>query len=561
VTLNVNNVRDGNLRLVQTWNVVGQVVAQPLYANGLVIVATEANRVYAFDATQLGTKKPKWETPELSPPVLREDLNGFVNASITCPIKTNKQEGITATPVIDISTNRLFVEMKTEVTPHNYQHWMVSLDLTTGREIRRTQINARVKTRTDASIDFYPAEELSRPGLLLLKGVVYAAFGSINCDTPRHLGWVLGYDAKTLKQVAAFCTLPTPKTQQCNTSLNGAGIWQAGNGLASDGDSIYVMTGNGDFDSSAHPFNVGDSFVKLTPTAAGVATVDGVGVRVSSVFAPDSQAAMLMHDLDLGSAGPVLLMQPGLLVGGGKEGKLYVLDKDTMQADRNNPPFQATHVFGKPDCKTDSDCPTDVGCPAKGSAKCVSGTCTATAVGCCELNWLPHIHGSPVYWKPSETPDTLGFLYVMGEKDALRAFQFDPKAKKFDTNALVSKVRSPGFPDCKECMPGGVLSLSSNGAAQDTGIVWASVPTGGNAEETNQHGILHAVNAITLEELWNNSKDPPYYFAKFTPPTIADGLVFLAGIGGNDRPNVGDNNNPTDGLVMVYGLGAIPNPQ
>jgi outer membrane protein assembly factor BamB len=527
-TLTVSNVNAATFGLLSTWPVVGQIVAQPLYAGGKVFVATEANMVYAFDAINPSSTAPLWTTGPLGPPVLRSDLNNFVGEQ--CGIRTNKQQGITATPVIDLSTNTLYAEAKIERNPQSYEHRLFAIDIRNGaiRNPGGTLITATVPDRSGNRVTMDPARQLSRPGLLLSKGVVYLGFGAINCDTP-HKGWVLGYDATSLAQVAAFCTMPNPQPSSenpCNSNRDGAGIWQAGNGLVGDDDgNIYFMVGNGHVTTGAHPNNVGNSFVKLTPATPGQATADGVGLSVTAVYTPANWLQLMTHDLDVGSAGPVLLEGFGLLVGGGKQGVFYVLDKN-LQPSLTNQPFQATQVFGFPT-------PT-------------------IPPGCLEVNGLPHIHGSPVFWQSTQGT----FVYVMGEKDRLRSFRLDPKTRTLSTTALVSPVGAPGpSQGCTECMPGGILSISADAYDPATGIVWASVPTQGNAEFTNQPGILHAVNAVTLQPLWNNAGEtPPYFFAKFTPPTIADGKVFLAGIDGTDNPNVGDNANPTKGIVLVYGL-------
>jgi hypothetical protein len=151
--------------------------------------------------------------------------------------------------------------------------------------------------------------------LLLENGVVYIAWASFDDNTPYH-GWVIGYNAQTLQQVAVFNTTP-------NGGLGG--IWQSGGGPAADAaGNIYVVTGNGTFDANA---DYGDTFLKLTPTAAGL--------TVASSFTPFDQALLDARDEDLGSAGPILLPdQPGgdphLLIGAGKEGKMYVLNRDAL---------------------------------------------------------------------------------------------------------------------------------------------------------------------------------------------------------------------------------------
>jgi hypothetical protein len=132
-------------------------------------------------------------------------------------------------------------------------------------------------------------------------------------------GWVLGYDAQALNLVGVFSSTPNGW---------GAGIWQSGGGIASDAvGNLFVQTGNGSFDGHLGGQDFGDSIVKLQQSSAGLNPVD--------FFTPYDQLSLSYQDLDVGSGNPLLLPdQPGPhtheLVGGGKEGTLYVVDRDAM---------------------------------------------------------------------------------------------------------------------------------------------------------------------------------------------------------------------------------------
>jgi len=89
-----------------------------------------------------------------------------------------------------------------------------------------------------------------------------------------------------------------------------------------------------------------------------------------------------------------------------------------------------------------------------------------------------------------------------------------------------------------------MLSISANGSTGGSGILWASLPFRGDANQHVVPGILRAFDAADVQhELWNSkqnaARDDVGNFAKFCSPTVADGKVFL----------------PTfSGQLAVYGL-------
>ncbi len=564
-------VRSGRFGRLYTRRVDGDVLAQPLYVHGiptrargvkdLVVVATAKNTLYAFDAGEqsidpgagvvwsvsLGPSR-QLRRPTCVPPgdtdcdtrdggeICAETYNGFV--------------GVTSTPVIDRDTHTLYVVGRISArkdAPHDGANYLFAIDLADGSyRLPPRKIDAVDPASGDV---FDPHCQRNRPGLLLANGVVYLAFGTLNCDgfcavtkQPYH-GWVLGYRASDLAQVAVFNTSPGGA---------GAGVWQSGNGLAARPDgTIYFETGN-DYINCKDPrftdafkqryfdkcspvdVQLGDSFVKLQATAGRP------GLRLSGWFTPNNAVELRDADVDLGSGGPVVL--PGdMVLGGGKQGRYYVVDARTMRLtqDRYRPPawpFDGFQAFfntwhrnaSRPACPRND---TPGGCyvdPAfYGQAE----------------EFAPNIHGGPVYWA---RPD-LGYalIYQMAEKDYLKAFTYDLKTHRVaEQPRMVARVKTP------DGMPGGFSSLSANGTS--TGIVWTSLPTG-DAQWMNQPGVLHAFDASTLVELW---ADPPLegtlqaatrprstpddvLFAKFTPPTIADGRVYRATF---------------SNLLVVYGL-------
>src|SRR5436190_529352 len=128
--------------------------------------------------------------------------------------------------------------------------------------------------------------------------------------------------------------------------------------------------------------------------------------------------------------------------------------------------------------------------------------------------------------------------YVWSENDPLRAIPFDRTSNLLNPQGLV--VSSAAGPTGQS---GAVLSVSSNGSQDGTGIVWASYASSGDAEHTVSPGILRAFDANDVtKELWNTLQTPgdaSGTYAKFSSPTIANGHVYL----------------PTfSNQVVVYGL-------
>ena len=179
----------------------------------------------------------------------------------------------------------------------------------------------------------------SRAGLLLLNGVVYVAFAA-RCEDPGEPltsifhGWILAQDAATLRPVGTFDTTADPTPGQ---TIDGGGIWQGGGLLAADADgNIYATTGNrrgSPYDNSPWDSqNLADSFIKLTPTISlrKDGTVDRVDFRVVDWFTPYRKIWLDENDLDLAAAGPVVIPGSRYLMGGGKSGIVYVLDRENM---------------------------------------------------------------------------------------------------------------------------------------------------------------------------------------------------------------------------------------
>jgi hypothetical protein len=477
--LNTSNVNVNQFGKLFSRFVDGQVFAQPLYLSGVafgqtvrnvVYVATMKNNVYAFDADG-ATSTPLWQV-NLGPGVPVEDVG---EVGDIYPLV-----GVTSTPVIDAASGTLYCVAKTKEGTSYFQR-LHALDIATGQEKLGgpVVIEASVPGTGDDSvggmIGFNARRHLNRPALLLSDGYLYLAFGS-HGDQRLYHGWVLSYDAATLQKVASFNVTP---------SGWGGGIWSSGQGLSADDNGyIYFMTGNGSFNMNAGGQNCSSCFMKLgTPS-----------LNLIDWFAPYNQNDLNVNDFDLNSSGPLLLPGFNRLVGGGKSGILYVLDRGKMGH------FQA------------------------GS--------NSQIVQNLQITYGDHLHGAPIYW---DSPEHGPLVYVWYEESYLKAFKIvnglfeniiDP-----NTGLLVPVTKSsmkvpPG-------MPGGVLSLSANGSTAGSGVVWATTPYNADAHFNIVAGIFRAFDASNLSvELWNSkqnaARDDAGNFAKFTPPTIANGKVYVA---------------------------------
>ena len=451
----------------------GYVYAQPLYEPGVtiggavhnvVIVATENDSLYAFDAdSNTGANaNPLWKAN------LIDTSHG---AAVGAAPVTNSQVGcgdlvpiigITSTPVIDPSTGTIYVETKSSEGA-NYPHRLHAIDITTGNEkfSGPTTISASVSV-PGGTVTFDGLHHLNRPGLLWLNGVIYLAYAS-HCDNTPYHGWLFAYSAATLTQQAAYLTTPEA------TSNGGlAGFWMAGSGVAADSNaSIFITTGNGDFDTTHIPATLlGDSVLKLF--------FNGSSISLSDYFTPYNQGSLDGGDTDLGSGGALVLPdQPGStpheLIQVGKSGTIYVINRD--QFTTGNLHYCITNCNN-----TDAQIAQEV----------------QGAVG--------GLWSIPAYWN--------GTVYFQGAGDSLKSFVLTNGV--FPASATASTSSTVGY-------PGATPSISSSG--NSNGIVW----------EIGGSGLLAFDPANALAPLYNGSSQGvsagPH--VKFSTPTIANGKVYV----------------------------------
>ena len=460
--------------------VLGQIWGQPLYVRGVpvngqlrnvVYVATSENMVYGFDADDR-------TTDEHTEPLMR--------ASLGAPVPIGEQDfytilpsnGISSTPVIDLgnppdpSTGTLYVVAKLH---QDKKFHLFALELPT----LRVRLNAQGDTtgvvvggtapgQGNTAVNFdLDKDNLNRPALLISKNHLIIAFGSgpkNDWDAPHYHGWVMSYSLPNLVQTGVFVTTPTKGM---------GGIWQAGSGPAADDQgNIYFMTGNGHFyQTPGGQPDLSNSFVKLAHNDDGA-------LQLMDWYAPPSRDVLEACDLDLGSSGPAVIQESGKVLGAGKSGILYVLDKDHMgKTDRGLDPSAWSSWRGAPDCMA-GQCfrvaenqyqsfaldLKEQRCHMSDSRNDIGFVDSFQNV----VDSYPHVHGSPVVWKMGNKSFN---LYVWPEEDSLKAFHFDGEI--FSTKPVGS---SAPLNAAVMSMPGGLLSLSWDGTNTNTGIIWASRP-------------------------------------------------------------------------------------
>ena len=495
-TLTVASVKAG-LRQLFTHPVDGQIYAQPLYVPNLqmgdgnrhnvVFVATEADSVYAFDADGAigAASAPLWHVQLLpsgeSPVQGKADLDGCDNV--------DPQVGITATPVVDVATDTLFVVTKSK-SNGDYHCRIHALDLTSGDE----RANSPLDIQHEA---FDPHWENNRTALLLKSNTLYVAFGA-HCDRGPYHGWVLAYHARFLSPLAAFNTSPNSGTPDTGFS----GVWQCGVGLSSDEDgNILFTTGNGVFTASDGGVDYGNTVLKLSPD-----------LRVLDYFTPFNQQYLNNNDWDLGSGGVVVLpeQQPGaphprLAIACGKQGLIYLLDR-AGQMGKYNGPNGPDHVLNTI-ALYPGRVPTGPGRPSGSDAD------------------TPGVYGAPAYYMGQDGPR----LYFCGSNGPIKAFvvQNDALTPQGRPGGDINQSSDPYMGQRDEhgvaTSAGGCTPvISSDLDRPGTAIVWAVTRHGPQILRAYDADDLTAVLFEAEAGTWNNAHGAP-----FTVPTVVEGKVYV----------------------------------
>ena len=467
---NVNATMFGKLF---TLTVDGKVDAQPLLVSRLatpnegvhnvLYVATEHDSLFAFDAD---TGARYWQVSLLKP---GETTSDDRNCSQVVP-----EIGITATPVIDPAAGphgTIYAVAMSKDASGGYHQRLHALDLTSGAEEFNgpVDVQATYPGSGDGSangvVTFDPKQYKSRPGLLLVNGIVYTSWGS-HCDIRPYTGWVIGYNEATLAQTSVFNFAPNGE---------GAAVWGSGSGIAADvNGTLFFQLGNGSFDTAMNAAgfpgmgDYGNAFVKLS-----------VGSNPPSVldyWTMYNTVAESSIDEDLGSGGVLLLPDVTdsqgatrhLGVGAGKDGDVYVFDRDNM---------------GKFNPQNNGGLYQEIAAGLAGSE-----------------------YASPAWFN--------GAVYFGAVGDAIRAFNLS--AGKLATSP--ASVSATAFE-----YPGTTPSISANGS--EDGIVWA-------VENNNPAVLHAYDASDLARELYNSNqaasgRDEFGAGNKFIVPTIANGKVYV----------------------------------
>jgi hypothetical protein len=494
-TLTPANVNSTNFGKLFTFHTDGEIYAQPLYVSNLAIaggthnvvfVASMLNTVYALDAD---TGAELW-SQNFGSPIIPQDVENLQNISFATGL------GILTTPVIDPTTNIMYFVSGSQPASgaQQYSFNLNAIEIATGLPVSGSPVTIAATYSTPdltTPLVFSAQTQNPRPGLALGNGNVYIAFASHNDMTPYN-GWVLAYSTSTLAQTAVY--------SDTTTGTQG-GIWNSGQAPTIDAaGNLYISTGNGSFGATANKLEqTGNSFIKLSPT-----------LQLLDYFTPYNSAVMNSGDMDLGSTGLLLIPNTSYVLGGSKQGVLYLVDTTAMgefnaSSDNVHQEFQAVLGVG-----------------------------------------TSHLHGTPVYFDSDLNGPT---TYVWGENDVLRGLLFNTTTGLLSTTPFATSTMTAPATNNDGAMPGGFLSVSANG--NSNGILWASTPYNGDAANQSVQGVLYAFNADTLSLLWtdktNDARDEIGMFAKYVPPVVANGKVYV--------PNFGPvGNTDGSGNLVAYGL-------
>jgi hypothetical protein len=460
--LTPTNVRVATFRKKFSYPVDGFIYGQPLFVPNLkvnganhnvVYVATENNSVYAFDADGTGQL---WKR-SFGSAIPCGNVHGCGVAPVI---------GITATPVIDTILGNIYVANRQfNSSTGAYSHSLHSLSLVTGADNAGSPVTISASvpgTGYDSVrgvVNFNQRTASDRSAMLELGGVVYVAFGSYGDADPYH-GWIIGFSASNLGRTIVFNA--TPNGQR-------AGIWGAP--LASDGTFVYSATGNGTWDGS-HDW--GDSYLKFSPVSGTLSEAD--------FFTPFNASTLAADDRDLGSGMATLLPTftsskfPHIMIGAGKEGRIYVINRDNMG-----------HFDSACDCQIVQSIPNAVGVPVNSTD-------------------LQRNYSTPPYWN--------GNVYFSGTNDSVKRFHLSTLTSMLNATPSDHSTTIYGF-------PGSDVVVSANG--NGSGILWA-VEKGTS--------VLHAYDATKLStELYNTnqnaSRDSLGSSVKFAPPLVINGKVYV----------------------------------
>jgi hypothetical protein len=497
----------------------GYAYAEPLIISTLPIkgathnvlfVATEHDSVYAFDADN-GSQTPLWMTS-----LLQANETPLTNAPI------QPYQGITGTPVIDTSTNILYVVSVQKNTSTGATSFRLNaLDVTTGVQQPGSPVTITASvpgTNSQDGIGNGTTVTLNtgcmqRSALLEANGNIYIGIGS--CPT----GWLLAYNATTLAQVGVFNASPNLEGEGAYASAGG--VWMGGGGPVADGSgNVYITTGNGPWDGQTA---FSDSVLRFPPT---ITSGPNGTMQPADYFTPSTYQYMDCADSDLAAGGLMLIPGSTTLVAGGKMGRLYLTNAGNLGHENSSDSGAEQELWFE----------SDLSAPYQSNPCNDANGSTYTA----EVNSY-QIYGTSAYFN--------GYVYLgisqtaSGTVAPVRQFQWNSSALTLTPGAYTS-------PNQPVNTRGTTPFISSNGASD--GIVWMinqGVPL---QQGTPTAAALYAYDADNFPNvLYNssqNSGDSAGYAIKFTSPVVANGKVYISTGHANYTAT-----NP-QGEIDVYGL-------
>jgi hypothetical protein len=459
--LAANLVTGSNFGQLFTTPVNGQVYAQPLVVGNTVLVSTENDWVYGLDAV---TGAIRWS----------DNFGPTWPASTIGCADLSPNIGSTSTGVYDPSTSTYYLTTKVDngVDAAHPKWYLHAVDVATGAERSGWPTQIVGTPANDPSHPFNAETVNQRPGLLLMNGVVYLAFGS-QCDLGSYVGWVVGVNT-----VSHSINMWSPEV---GLSSKGAGVWQSGGGIMSDGSGrMFVSTGNGvttpAAPGSSPPPQLSESVIRLGVDASGA-------ISAHDFFSPSNASVLDQNDQDLGAGGPVALPSqyfgtptiPDLMVQIGKDGRLFLLNRD--------------HLGGK-------------GQAAGG------GDDVVQALGPYQGVWgHPAVYGGEG-----------GYVYVVTNYNKMLAFRYGTDGSGHPALSLAgNSAESFGYTS-------GSPVVTSNGTSPGSAVVW--VVNVDNSAGAN--GRLCAYNAVPSNAHLNLLRCFPIgNAAKFPTPATSNGRIYV----------------------------------
>ncbi len=508
----------------QIWKqtaIVGNVYAQPIVANGVLIVATERNNVYGLNPT---TGAVEWSTNFGTP---LTEQNSW-NCSDISPYV-----GITSTPTYDPSANAVyFVSLQMDVNGQP-SYWMHALDPQSGAEEPNFPVEIQGQSSNNPTLaGYFDANNVfQRPGLLLLGNTVYVGFGS-HCDVGNWNGMLVGVSTSG---TAADSGTGIDTIWDAITSgdvTGDAGIWQSGGGITQYGNNILLTTGNGNTlnqPDSPTPANQWNGSVPSAVVELSASSLSHPDLQVQDFFMPYNEVDLSAADLDFGSGSPVVMpssfgttQYPNVILQDSKAGCLYLLNGPT-DANPNTLGGYGQGTGG-------GDAVIGAGSTFNGGIGdklCNAGGAWSTPAV------LPTATGGYVYL-PTGTGGS-GSLGNAGQGN-FYAYQVDATGSKYNFPTMTQVATAgpvAGIGGAPTSIQFGFGSSSpvvtSNQMTPGTGVVWVVRSLDGQGDG----GTLQAYNAIpngkwlTLLGQWSIGKAN-----KFTSPGVWNNTIFVPSLTG-----------------------------